>query len=156
MAESAESQRRRRRHRAGDHSLCDAARCAALSGARVPSGTDPTGQAPIVAQAASGAAGDAVAAPPGPREPGGIEVAVQAYVESLPYRAGDPRALLAQIAVRLAQRVDETGALPAAVRELRVLLVQLAEIPNGPAGFVDEVRLRRAQRRLDVLIAQAG
>jgi hypothetical protein len=57
------------------------------------------------------------------------------------------------IAVRLAQRVDETGALPAAVRELRVLLVQLVEVPNGPAGVVDEIRLRSAQRRLDSILA---
>jgi hypothetical protein len=90
------------------------------------------------------------------RVPGGIETAVIAFVESLPYQRPDPRALLAQIAVRLAQRVDETGALPAAVRELRVLLVQLTEVPNGPSGFVDEVRLRHAQRRLDTILAGAA
>lgn len=90
------------------------------------------------------------------RAPGGIETAVTAFVASLPYQVPDPRALLAQIAVRLAQRVDETGALPAAVRELRVLLVQLTDTPNGPAGVVDEVRLRSAQRKLDNILATAA
>lgn len=80
-------------------------------------------------------------------------MAVEAYVGSLGLPAGDPRALMGQIAIRLAQRVDETGALPAAVRELRVLLAQLAEVPGQSAGPVDELRVRRAQRRLDVLLA---
>jgi hypothetical protein len=103
-------------------------------------------------------AGAAVPSPPVElvRVPGGIEAAVLAFVEALPYKSPDPRALLAQIAVRLAQRVDETGALPAAVRELRVLLSQLVEVPNGPAGGVDETRLRAAQRRLDTILNQAA
>jgi hypothetical protein len=42
------------------------------------------------------------------------------------------------------------------VRELRVLLVQLTEIPNGPSGVVDEVRLRAAQRKLDNILATAA
>jgi hypothetical protein len=89
-------------------------------------------------------------------QPGGIETAVIAFVEALPYQAPDPRALLAQIAIKLARRVDLTGAVPAAVRELRVMLVQLVEVPNGPHGFVDEQRLRAAQRRLDATVAGAG
>lgn len=79
-----------------------------------------------------------------------------AYVASLGHKAGDPRAILGEIAVRLARRVDESGALPAAVRELRVLLSQIGEVPNGPAGVVDEVRVQREQRRIAGLLAQAG
>jgi hypothetical protein len=79
----------------------------------------------------------------------------RAFVDALPYPDGDPRHLLGELAVLIARRVDEDGAVPAAVRELRTLLVQLAEAPNGPAGFVDEGRLRRAQRRLDGILAQA-
>jgi hypothetical protein len=93
---------------------------------------------------------------PAARLVGGIELAVVAFVDTLPFRPPDPRLLLAQIAVRLAQRVDESGALPAAVRELRVLLAQLVEVPNGPAGPVDEARLRAAQRRLDSILNQAA
>lgn len=89
------------------------------------------------------------------RLPGGIEQAVLAFVATLPYAALDPRALLAQICIRLAQRVDETGAMPAAVRELRVMLMQLTEVPNSPAGPVDEARLKRAQRKLDLFLANA-
>ena len=130
--------RRARQHKMGDHSLCDPRRC------------DYAGM-----QAAAAVPAEAVRAPGG-RVLGGIEAAVEAFVDTLPYRAPDPRALLAQIAVRLAQRVDETGALPAAVRELRVLLSQLVEVPNGPAGVVDETRLRAAQRRLDTILNQAA
>lgn len=83
-------------------------------------------------------------------------MAVRAYVEALPYVDGDPRKILGDIAVQLARRVDESGALPAAVRELRVLLMQIAEVPNGAPGRVDEMRLRRSQRRLDGLLAQVG
>ena len=90
------------------------------------------------------------------RLPDRIEAATAAFVDVLPYQPPDPRALMALIAVRLAQRVDETGALPAAVRELRVLLAQLVEVPNGPAGRVDEIRLQAAQRRLDTILNQVA
>ena len=131
--------RRARQHKMGDHSLCVPGRCE-LAGALA---------ARAVPAAAVGGAGSS-------RVAGGIEAAVVAFVDTLPYRPPDPRALLAQIAVRLAQRVDETGALPAAVRELRVLLSQLVEVPNGPSGVVDETRLRAAQRRLDTILNQAA
>jgi len=86
------------------------------------------------------------------RVPGGIETATSAFVETLGFAAGDPRRLLGRIAVLLAQRVDESGALPAAVRELRVLLAQLAEAPSGPVGRLDDLQVRRAQRRLDQIL----
>lgn len=86
----------------------------------------------------------------------GIETVVRAYVQSLGHAAGDPRAILGEIAIRLARRVDKSGALPAAVRELRVLLAQLADNPTGPSGKVDDIRVQRAQRRLDALLAQVA
>lgn len=146
-ASSADAQRMRRvrAHKKGDHTLCTPRTCAEAMEA---------GAAATAARAAAPAS--PVLPTDGDRLPGGIETAVVAFVASLPYRSPDPRALLAQIAVRLAQRVDETGALPAAVRELRVLLVQLTEIPNGPNGVVDEVRLRSAQRKLDNILATAA
>jgi len=130
--------RRARQHKQGDHSLCVPARCefaGALAAAATPA---------------------AAVMPPPDRIAGGIETAVVAFVDTLPFKPPDPRALLAQIAVRLAQRVDESGALPAAVRELRVLLAQLVEVPNGPAGPVDETRLRSAVRRLDTILSRAA
>ncbi len=142
---SADAQRMRRvrAHKKGDHSLCTPKTCPEAMAAGAAVVAPP---APVQAGASDGEA----------RTPGGIETAVRAFVETLPYREPDPRALLGHIAVRLAQRVDETGALPAAVRELRVLLVQLTEVPSGPAGPVDEVRLRAAQRRLDSILATAA
>jgi hypothetical protein len=133
----AERMRRSRAHRAGDHSFCNPQRCEALL-----SGLAVALEPPPVSES-------------GERVPRGIEAAVIAFVETLPYRSPDPRAMLAQIAVRLAQRVDDTGAMPAAVRELRVLLVQLTEVPNGAPGVVDEIRLRSAQRKLDAILAHA-
>lgn len=79
-----------------------------------------------------------------------------AFVATLPYGEGDPRAMLGQLAVELARRVDETGAAPAAIRELRVMLMQLAEAPNGPSGLVDEMRVRHHQRQLDAMLATAA
>jgi hypothetical protein len=152
----AERMRRSRLHKRGDHSTCLPRSCPevgvyaaagplppAKPAARLSKSRDSRIAVPVVPPSA----------PDGERRPGGIETAVVAFVESLPYRDPDPRALLGMIAVRLAQRVDETGALPAAVRELRVLLVQLVEVPNGPSGVVDEIRLRSAQRRLDSILA---
>lgn len=148
MADSAaERQRRARAHKRGKHDLCDPDRCrdARLAGVPAKSALTPE------------------PAPPGPAPEdvenvpsGGIQVAVAAYVASLGYPAGDPRSILGEIAVRLAKRVDDSGALPAAVRELRVLLAQIGDVPNGQAGPVDELRLQREQRRIAALLAQAG
>lgn len=155
MTSAAERQRRSRAHRRGDHSLCDVTRCDALRESK-PSVSRAAKVAPRpVSSPLAAVAAVPAAAEFDERVPGGIESAVIAFVESLPYQEPDPRALLAQIAIRVAQRVDETGALPAAVRELRVLLAQLTEVPNGPSGPVDEVRLRRAARRLDQILAVA-
>ena len=173
----AQRMRRVRAHKKGDHSLCTPKTCAEVMQAGAEATTarasivqgsaahdttrvertprtsgDGLGRVGGGQPEASGLAVDAVA----DRTPGGIETAVVAFVAALPYQSPDPRALLALVAVRLAQRVDETGALPAAVRELRTLLMQLVEVPNGPAGPVDEVRLRAAQRKLDNILATAA
>lgn len=139
--------RRVRLHKKGDHSLCTGKTC-------------PTVREEAAAKIVAGSASPApdlapmTTIPPPAGDAGQIELAVRAYVAALPYRGNDPRALLCLIAVQLARRVDETGAVPAAVRELRVLLQQLTENPNGPAGPVDELRLKAAQRTLDAIIAR--
>lgn len=130
--------RRKRAHARGDHSLCGA-RCRQ--------------RLPLAAEAAEPVA---EASPAGDTSPGGIEQAVAAYVAALPFAASDPRAILGQLAVKLARHVDGAVSLPAAVRELRVVLAQIAEVPGQPAGQVDEIRLRRAQRLLDTMLAQIG
>lgn len=149
MADSAaDRQRRSRAHKRGDHSLCDPDRCRDARRAGVPPKPAPE-PVPVVEPAPGPVFVDAA-------PPGGIEVAVAAYVATLGYKPGDPRSILGTIAVRLAKRVDDSGALPAAVRELRVLLAQIGEVPNGEAGPVDETRLKREERRIAALLAQAG
>lgn len=130
---AAERVRRSRAHKKGDHTLCLQGRCP---------------------DAAGGTSAHVAAAPSA--NPGGIEQMAAAFVESLPYPEDDPRWILGQLAIELAKRVDDDGAVPATVRELRTLLVQLAEIPNQSAGQVDELRLQRARRRLDGLLAAAA
>ncbi len=141
--------RRSRLHAKGDHSLCDPQRCNDVTGA--PGALPAPASSPPVALVRMPAE---LPVEPAERVPGGIETMARAFVDTLPYAKDDPRHLIGELAVLLAQRVDDDGAVPAAVRELRTLLVQLAEAPNGPAGTVDELRLRRAQRRLDGMLAQ--
>ena len=140
---ASERQRRSRAHRKDDHRWCDPKTCDGVTAGVTAAVAVPgvTAAVAVPVEAGSG------------RVPGGIETMARAFVESLPYLPDDPRFLLGEVAVQLARRVDEDGAVPAAVRELRVLLMQLAEAPNGPAGKVDELRVRRAQRRLDGILA---
>lgn len=144
---AAERQRRSRAHRRGDHSLCDPARCDGTLAAGV--------TAPAVAAVTPPLAASEPPAGEPPPEPGPIETMAEAYVDALPYPDGDPRRMLGQLAVTLARRVDLDGAVPASVRELRTLLSQLVEVPNQQSGLVDELRLRRAHRRLDAILARA-
>jgi hypothetical protein len=143
-----ERQRRFRLHKRGDHSLCEPERCRdARHGVTKTAPVKPAAEQVAVPEVPD-------TTPEDEATPGGIELAVTAYVEALGFADGDPRAILGTIAVRLAKRVDDSGALPAAVRELRVLLAQIAEVPNGGPGEVDELRLQRSRRRLDSLIVQ--
>lgn len=139
--------KRSRFHKAGDHTLCHPDRC---PDAPRP---DPTAAPEPPAAVEPEEQDDELPAPPADLVGGRIESITRALVDSLPYEQGDPRQIMGQLAIELAKRIDDDGAVPAAVRELRVLLVQLVEIPNGDAGPVDELRLRRAQKRLDGLLA---
>lgn len=87
-----------------------------------------------------------------PHVPGDIEKATIQYVASFQFADGDQRRLLGLICIRLARRIDETGALAAAVKELRAMLFQIAEIPNEKPGQVDEARLRRQANQLGDLL----
>jgi hypothetical protein len=91
-----------------------------------------------------------------PKKAGEVEVEVSTFVASLKFPDGDPRRVLGSIAIRLARRVDQSGAAPAAIRELRVLLAQISEVPDAPAGPLDRSRAQRATRRIDTLLAAAS
>lgn len=154
---------RARQHKRGDHSSCVAGRCEGLGGAARTHVTQPVTPAyPQVTSVTdvteSGRDADPVT-PPDPASGGfvgRIEEITKAFVATLPYPDTDPRYLLGQLAVELARRIDSDGAIPAAIGQLRILLGQLAEAPNGPAGVVDEARLKHHQRQLDALLAVAG
>lgn len=110
---------------------------------------------PEVAVTAAPASQEPVTSPrDGERSTVDIEPEVREFVDQLlpKFPAGDPRRILCSIAVKLARRVDESGAAPAAIQQLRVMLMQIAEAPNGPAGPVDEMRLRHHQRQLDAFL----
>lgn len=154
--------RRSRAHARGDHSLCLADRCevardraaeAALEAAARPD-VPPRAARRTKASAAVKAEPVTTAAPAEPPDGDGpLAAMARAMVDSLPYAASDPRRLIGELAVALGRKLDADGAAPPAVRELRTLLMQIIEVPNQPAGFVDEIRLRRAHRRLDAILA---
>lgn len=145
MSSAAERQRRSRAHRKGDHSLCDPARC---DGSGVV-----TAEGSVTTPVPSHVTELQVAAPTDPdAEPGEIEIEVRTFVAGLKFADGDPRRVLGSIAVQLGRRVDQTGAAPAAIRELRVLLAQISELPEAEAGPVDGTRARRAARRIGTIL----
>lgn len=157
MATAAERKRRSRAHQAGDHSLCDsanAAKCAEVDASRVTADVTPSRAPKRVTPVAP------VSAPPVvvDQADNDIETEVQEFVDTLlkNFPEGDPRRILCRIAVKLARRVDETGAAPAAIQQLRVLLMQIAEVPEQAAGPLDGTRARRAVRRLDQLLGRVG
>lgn len=155
MADSpADRAKRYRAHKRGDHRLCDPSRCRPTATVTPAAPVTPAvpvtpAETPALLEAVTPDLGEDT-------DRDGIETVVRAYVDTLGHPAGDPRAILGEIAVRLARRVDQSGALPAAVRELRVLLAQLADNPAGPPGKVDDIRVQRAQRRLDSLLANVA
>jgi len=150
---------RARAHKAGDHSLCVAGRCPAAG---------PASAAPAPRRTASRqkrerkpvetATPAAVEEPPPDTlpEPGGIEKATTAFIESLPFSDddNDPRTLQGQICIMLARRIDQSGAMPAVVRELRTMLNQISEVPSQAAGPVDDARYHRAMRRFETILSR--
>lgn len=142
MATAAERQRRSRAHKRGDHSGCDPSR---RCGVTPEPGRD---SEPVVTSP------EPVTPPADGLEVGEIEAEVQEFTDQLlrNFPDGDPRRILCSIAVKLARRVDATDASPGAINQLRILLMQIAEVPEQPAGPVDGTRAKRAARRIGALI----
>jgi len=130
MIEEADSQalrsRRCRRHKAGDHSLCDASRCRGARDVRD-------------VNEVRAVTGDSAA------------VALAELLETVPFPEGDPRAVLSVIAARLAAAFDERQT-PGLARELRHVLGVIMEHPNEAADRIDELKARRAARLVDGII----
>src|SRR5262245_15188368 len=89
-------QRRRRAHSRGDHWLCDSRRCPA-------------------AAAAAGDGQPAAAPEPGP----GVTPLIEAFAAELRLAEGDPRAVIAALALGLARRADAGEKSLLLYRELR-------------------------------------
>lgn len=158
MATPAERQRRSRAHKRGDHGLCDPKRC---KGDVTPADRDsvtPIRAARGVTRAvpAPAVVPDGVDDERTEREPGEIEAETAAFVAQLNFPEGDPRRIIGRITVKLARRIDEGGAHASAIQQFRVLLMQLAEVPDQPAGPLDGTRARRAVRRVDRLLQAAS
>jgi len=80
---------------------------------------------------------------------------VQALIDSTRFEPDDPRSVLAVVSVRLAVSLDSAPSNVALARELRTHVTSLAENPSEPSGFVDDLRARRAVRRIDKLLRSA-
>lgn len=144
MATPAERKRRSRAHGKGDHSLCDLERCDGVTPA--PAAAKPV--TPVTPPPVTGGAEEPA------RTPGEIEAEVAEFVGSLRFDQGDPRRILSSIAVKLARKVDDAASNASAVKQLTVLLGQLAEQPELPPGPLDGIRAKQATRRIGNLLAQ--
>lgn len=83
-------------------------------------------------------------------EVGPVEEAVVEFAATLPLEPGDVRAPLIAAAVRVAREVDRQGA-PGHCRELSNLLDHAGEFGRS-VDELDEIRTRRAQRRVALLL----
>lgn len=179
MADSGALRARRLRwHRNGDHSLCKPGNCDVAGPASAaerkitptkvaavdrpskasasPARRRAAGRDGIPGEAPPPPAPPAEEPPAQPAEPGGIEKATTAFLESLPFSDddNDPRTLQGQICIMLARRIDTSGAMPAVVRELRTMLNQISEVPSQAAGPVDDARYHRAMRRFETYLSR--
>lgn len=80
--------------------------------------------------------------------------ALDAFLASVDYPPEDPRAVVASVARLLAQDLDRHPSANIA-RELRSHVEHLGAGPNEDPGIIDEIRARRAQRRVEMLLDPA-
>lgn len=122
---AADRSRRYRAHRAGDHSLCDPSRCDVASRDAITAGQ------------------------------GTVATALEGFLTELTFPEGDPRACISVVARRLAEGIDAAEGDPPGVlvRELRLYMRNLMEAPNQAPSVIDEIRARRASRRVGALLS---
>ncbi len=85
-------------------------------------------------------------------EPGPIETTLRTVLAEVRFPEGDPRLVLAQVALRIAQALDQRPTAPLS-NELKGLVTDIVTYADDPPGIVDELKARRAVRRLDGLLA---
>jgi hypothetical protein len=126
-----ERQQRSRAHRRGDHRLCDSSRCLVKRQRRdgVVTGEDDDEWGVT------------------PDTP--VRRLVEQLLETTDFAADDPRRVMAQVALKLADKFDEGASSPIA-RELSKALTFLADVGPVP-GQLDEIRARHLARRVALL-----
>jgi hypothetical protein len=130
MADSASLRGRRwRAHRAGDHSLCGE-RCL---NERVRAAERSDDEVEL-------------------RQAPGVAAAVEAFIRETHYPASDPRCLSLAVAARLAKAIDRDPGNAAVARELSNIIRAIAVDPAAPADAIDELRAKRAARRVEMLL----
>ena len=85
---------------------------------------------------------------------GPVERAVRELAEALKFEASDPRSVLLAVASQLAAAFD---ARPSALlaSEIRATVGAITDSPADPPGVLDELRARRAGRRVEALLESA-
>ena len=131
----AERKRRSRLHKAGEHSLCDEARC------REPR-----------AELAGHGGGHVTES----GHDGTVSAALAAFLDAATggLAADDPKQVSAAIARTMAERID-AGDMHGMVGQLRQVVKDLGAEPGRPGDRLDAVIATRQQRRLDSLLSQA-
>jgi hypothetical protein len=87
-----------------------------------------------------------------PREAPGVAAAVEAFIRETHYPASDPRCLSLAVAARLAEALDRDSSNAAVARELSNIVRWIAVDPAAPADGIDELRAKRAARRVELLL----
>jgi len=136
--------RRSRAHSRGDHSLCLPGRCSAAVAPEPPApAPEPRAAAP-----------EPVTDPPDAGPSGEVAQSIASWAEALNVTPDDPRAPLLAAARTLAEHLDD-GRDPAAIaRELRTVVAWIADADQGDQ--LDELRARRAGRRVEMLVGRSG
>jgi hypothetical protein len=88
-------------------------------------------------------------------EPGPISEALNSLIDATHYVDEDPRAVLAVVALRLAEALDRAPGNVAIARELRAHVRELSQFSDEPAGLIEELRVRHFARRADYLLEAA-
>jgi hypothetical protein len=87
-----------------------------------------------------------------PRQAPGVAAAVEAFWRECRYPASDPRALSLAVAMRLAEALDADPSNAAVARELSGIVRAIAVDPARESDGIDELRARRAARRVELLL----
>ena len=90
-----------------------------------------------------------------PLPSGSVAEALEVFLDEVEYPPADPRSVIATVARLLAAELDRAPSVSVA-RELRGHVGWLSESPNSDPGAVDEIRARRAARRVELMLTDTA